>query len=73
MNNLMKGVGRGGLLEENKNWKNEDIFKILKGKAIPVTGCGVPYGSETSWLPYLLDSRLTDGGEVVSLTRQSPF
>jgi hypothetical protein len=46
---------------------------IGKGKAIPVTGRGGPYGCETSRLPHFLDSRLTDGGEVVSLTRQSPF
>jgi hypothetical protein len=26
-----------------------------------------------SRLPYFLDSRLTDGGEVVSLTRRPPF
>jgi hypothetical protein len=27
-------------------------------------------GFETSRLPHFLDNRLTDGGEVVSLTRQ---
>jgi hypothetical protein len=42
-------------------------------KAISVTGRGGPYGSETSNLPHFLDNRLTDGGEVVSLTRRSPF
>jgi hypothetical protein len=32
-----------GLLEEEQNWrKKEDIFKILKGKAIPVTARGGP-------------------------------
>jgi hypothetical protein len=30
-------------------------------------------GCETSRLPHFLDSRLTDGGEVVSLTRRPPF
>jgi hypothetical protein len=40
-----------------------------EGKAIPVTGRGGPYGCETSRLPHFLDNRLTDGGEVVSLTR----
>jgi hypothetical protein len=45
----------------------------MKGKAIPVTGRGGPYGCETSRLPHFLDNRLTDGGEVVSLTRRSPF
>jgi hypothetical protein len=28
---------------------------------------------ETSRLPHFLDNRLTDGGEVVSLTRRPPF
>jgi hypothetical protein len=44
-----------------------------KGKAIPVTGRGGPYGCETSRLPHILDSRLTDGGEDVSLTSRPPF
>jgi hypothetical protein len=38
-----------------------------KGKAIPVTGHGVPYGCETSRIPHFLDNRLTDGNDVVSL------
>jgi hypothetical protein len=29
--------------------------------------------TETSRLPHFLDNRLTDGGEVVSLTRRPPF
>jgi hypothetical protein len=41
-----------------------------EGKVIPVTGRGGPYGCETSRLPHSLDSRLTDGREVVSLTRR---
>jgi hypothetical protein len=41
--------------------------------AIPVAGCGGPQDCETSRLPHFLDSRLTDGGEVVSLTRRSSF
>jgi hypothetical protein len=43
-----------------------------KGKAIPVTGHGGPQGSETMRFPHFLDSRLTDGGEVVSPTRRLP-
>jgi hypothetical protein len=44
----------------------------MKGKAIPVTGREDPEGCETSKLPHFLDNRLTDGGEVVSLTRRPP-
>jgi hypothetical protein len=45
-------------------------FKII---ATPVTGIGGPQGCETSRLPHLLENRLTDGGEVVSLARRPPF
>jgi hypothetical protein len=38
------------------------------GKALPLTGREGPLGCETSRLPHFLDNRLTDGGEVVSLT-----
>jgi hypothetical protein len=44
-----------------------------KLKAIRLTGRGGSYGSEAPRHPHFLDSRLTDGGEVVSLTRRSPF
>jgi hypothetical protein len=44
-----------------------------KGKAIPVTGREGPEGCETSRLPHFVDSRPTDGGKVVSLTRRPPF
>jgi hypothetical protein len=44
-----------------------------KGKFVPVTGRGGPYGYETSRLSHFLDSRLTDGGELVSLTHRSPL
>jgi hypothetical protein len=40
---------------------------------VSVTGREGPEGCETSRLPHFLDSRLTDGGEVVSLTRRPPF
>jgi hypothetical protein len=43
------------------------------GKAVPVTGREGPYGCETSRLPYFIDIRRTDGGEVVSLKRRPPF
>jgi hypothetical protein len=44
-----------------------------KYKVIPVRGRGGPYACETSRLPHFLDNRLTDGGEVVRLTRRPPF
>jgi hypothetical protein len=49
------------------------LVYMHKGKAIPVTGRGDPYGFGKSRLPYFLDNRLTDGGEVVSLKRRPPF
>jgi hypothetical protein len=45
-------------------------FQVRKGKTIPVTGRGGPWGCKTSRLAHFLDSRLTDGVEVVSLTRR---
>jgi hypothetical protein len=44
-----------------------------KRKAISVTSHEGPQGCVTSRLPHFLDNRLTDCGEVVSLTRQPPF
>jgi hypothetical protein len=44
----------------------------MEGKAIAVTGRGGPCGCETSSITHFLDNRLTDGGEVVSLTRRQP-
>jgi hypothetical protein len=41
------------------------LEKLLKGKAVPVTGREGPYGGETLRFPHFLDNRLTDGGEVV--------
>jgi hypothetical protein len=41
--------------------------------AIPVAGRRSQQGSETSRLPYFLDNQLTDGGEVINLTRQQRF
>jgi hypothetical protein len=46
---------------------------MVKGKAIPVTGHGGPYGCETLRLPHYLDNRLTDDGKVFSLTHRPPF
>jgi hypothetical protein len=44
-----------------------------KGKANPVTDRGGPFGCETSRFTHFLDCRLTDGGDVVSLTLRPPF
>jgi hypothetical protein len=44
-----------------------------KVKANPVTGRGGPEGCERLRLPHFLDNRLTDGGEVVSITHRPPF
>jgi hypothetical protein len=44
-----------------------------KGKSIPVAGSGGQYGCEMSRLPHFRDSQLTDGSEVVSLTRLPSF
>jgi hypothetical protein len=46
---------------------------VEKDKAIPVTSRGGLKGCETLRLPHFPDSRLTDDGEVVSLTRRPPF
>jgi hypothetical protein len=45
----------------------------IKAKTIPVTRCGGPDRCEKSRLPHFLDNRLTDGGEVFSLTPGPPF
>jgi hypothetical protein len=49
------------------------FFGVGKDKAIPVTGYGGPGCCEALRVSYLLDSRLTDGGKVVSLTCQPHF
>jgi hypothetical protein len=41
-----------------------------KDNTIPVTGHAGLEGCEMSRIPYFLDSRLTDGGKVVCLTRR---
>jgi hypothetical protein len=48
------------------------LLQKKKGKAIPVTGRGGPWGCETSRLQYFLDNRLTDGDKFVNLTRRLP-
>jgi hypothetical protein len=42
-------------------------------EAIPLTGREGPYGYEMTRPPNFLDTRLTDGGEVLNLMRRQPF
>jgi hypothetical protein len=42
-------------------------------EAMPVTGLGGLEGSEMSRIPHCLDSRLIDGGKVVSPTHRPHF
>lgn len=46
------------------------VIKIVK--AVHVEGRGSPEDRETSRFPYIVDKRLTYGGEVVSLTHRLP-
>jgi hypothetical protein len=56
-------------------WLSSTFFHQYKGKgkAIPVTGHEYPLVCEMSRLLHFLDSRVTDGGEVVSPRRRPPF
>jgi hypothetical protein len=63
-NNLLIGGGRNEYLR---------VRIANKKTAIRVTGRGCPCGCETSSLPHFLENRLTDGGELLSLTRRPPF
>jgi hypothetical protein len=61
------------LLKKLEGHRPLRISNSKKNTAIPVTGRGGPWGCERSKLPHFLDNRLTDGGEVVSLTRRLLF
>jgi hypothetical protein len=65
--NKLNTINGGG------NWLFWFSIAIRKGKAVPVTGREGPWRCERSRLPHLLESRLIDGGKVVSLARQPPF
>jgi hypothetical protein len=45
----------------------------VKGQAIPALGHGGPESYDSTRFLHFLDNRLTDGGEVVSLTLQPPL
>jgi hypothetical protein len=65
------GSGIQNLIGGNTQTYRQHVDLI--GKAIPVTGRGGPYVCETSRFPHFLENRLTDGGEIVSLTSRPPF
>jgi hypothetical protein len=46
---------------------------VKKGKAIPVTGRGGRQVGGMLRLPHFLYNGLTDGCEIISLTRRPPF
>jgi hypothetical protein len=56
-----------------KNLKVLYKFAIKKGKAIPVTSCGGPWGCGMLRFPHSLDNQLTDGSEVVGFMHWPPF
>jgi hypothetical protein len=58
-------------------WRPIDVFPVryehhlhIKNQVIPVTDRGDLQGCETSRIRHCLDSRLTDGGKVVSFTHR---
>jgi hypothetical protein len=56
-----------GWIKWTYNLKALCVRMCTKEKKVTVKGC------ETSRLPHFLDNRLTDGADVVSLTRRPPF
>jgi hypothetical protein len=49
------------------------FYGLKKGKVIPIKGHAGPKCCEMSRIPHFLDRQLTDGSEVVRLTRWLPF
>jgi hypothetical protein len=54
----------------HKGSPNTVTEKLSKSKAISVTGSGSLYGCKILRIPHCLDSRLTDGGKIVSPTHR---
>jgi hypothetical protein len=54
-------------------WRTQAREFVFLVKGILVTGRGGPMNFETSKLAHFLDNRLTDGSEVISLTRRPCF
>jgi hypothetical protein len=56
------------------SWRyRQHVLPRAGTSGIPVKGHGGPQGCETLSCHHFLDNQLTDGGEVVSLTRWPPF
>jgi hypothetical protein len=55
---------------ERQNGNEKDTQRNRKGREIYSNMRWRPTGSHTSRLPHFQDNRLTDGGEVVGLTRR---
>jgi hypothetical protein len=70
--NLISNSKNNGSINFDFN-SNHNLTHKGKSKAISVTGRAGPYGCERSRLQHFLDNRLTEGNEVVSLTRRPPF
>jgi hypothetical protein len=66
----LKRVQKG---EKKKRPQLVSETRYYAKRNVPVTGSGGPQGCERSRVPYFLDNRLRDGGEVVSLTRRPSF
>jgi hypothetical protein len=71
----VKFIGTRQLLSyaDDENLLGENIIKVKKVRAIPVTGRGSLYVCGTSKFQHFLYNRLTDGSKVVSFTRRPPF
>jgi hypothetical protein len=64
--------------DPSQNWINhldrmtDEFYSKGKDRAIPLRGRRGPYVYESLRFPYISDSRLTDGTNVVSLSMRRP-